>query len=62
MYQAVLKIQKKGEENCISLDFGRYSRPSTAERRRKELADYNPSYCFTLVLEAYEPRNETESF
>lgn len=60
MYYAKLRITKLSKNIDIVIDFGVYSRPSTAERRRKELADINPSYCFTLTLENYESRTETE--
>lgn len=61
MFKASLKISKKDEEKEFVLDFGVYSRPSTAERRRRELADINPSYCFTLILDSYDSRTETEN-
>ncbi len=60
MYYARLKIDNKEENLSLSLELGIYSRPSTAERLRKQFADNNKNYVFTLILEAYEPTNETE--
>lgn len=61
MYYAVLKIDNKEKNISLSLDLGLYSRPSTAERLRKQFADNNKTYVFTLILEAYDAGNETKS-
>lgn len=62
MYYAILKIDNKEKNISLSLDLGLYSRPSTAERLRKQFADNNKKYVFTLTLEAYDAGNETKSF
>lgn len=62
MYEATLKIVNKKKNVCFVLDFGVYSRPSTAERRRKELADLNPAYLFILILNQYGARDETKDY
>lgn len=61
MFYAKLRISNKSKEIDFVIDFGVYSRPTTAERRRKELADLNPAYCFTLILENYESTEQRQS-
>ena len=61
MYQAYLKIEKKDSDVSFIIDFGVYSRPSTAERQRKSLAALNPGYFFTLIYENYDRRKQEKT-
>lgn len=61
MYQAYLKIEKKDSDISFLIDFGVYSRPSTAERQRKSLEVLNPGYLFTLIYENYDRRKQKKT-
>lgn len=61
MYLAKLEIINVEDKKSQIVDLGVYSRPSTVERLRRQLADRNPKLSFILNLIAYDPRNKTES-